>query len=1263
MKLARSIAFCALLIPASLPAQAQDDADRGFVQRTIEDALSGDGRKVRITGFQGALSSTATLKELTISDAEGVWLTLSDAQLDWRRAALLRGRLELDSLTAASVTLTRLPSAQQEPEQDEGFALPSLPPPEATQFSLPELPVSIQIGEVRIDRVSISEPVFGEAAVVSMTGSASLAEGEGAVDLNIARIDERRGTFVLDGSYANSTEILSLSFVLSEDADGIVANLIDLPDRPPVDLRIEGEGPLSDFIAQIALQTEGVDRLSGAVELGTTQSDAGLSEQMFSAQLAGDIRPLLQPDYRSFFGSEVSLDIRALRSDQGGLDINRLALNSAALNINGQITLDPEAWPQRIDLRASITPPEGESVLLSIPGPETRLDRANLTFAFDAAQGDEWRLDLLVDTLTRDGFALGGARMSGNGTISTGDGVAIGQAGGDIALDLTGLDLGDEDLTRAVGSALAASFTFALQEDAPFRLSNLDLSGGDYGLTGDVQVDLPEGSQSPVITSDLTLTASDLSRFAAVAGQTISGAVRVDVTGDVTPLDSAFDLEIAGTSEDLAVGLSQVDPLIAGVGSLDVKARRDATGTYLDLFDIATPQSEISGNASLTTGKNSGEIDALLKDASIIHPDMSGQGRLAVVFDQEGTAWNADLSASLPGDTQAKVTVRTPQETGVTRLSGTMSSGDLSQYAWALDRPVAGGVDLQLQGEGDIGAQTGAVRLEGTATDLVLEIVELDTMLSGAAGFVLDARRDAAGVITVNTLSVDAPRLKANVSGSVSPDRSRIEYSVDIPNIGVLVAALPGAVSSQGRISSDGGDWQIDSQLQGPAGMEAAVAGSLAQDASRGDLTVTGAAPLALANARLSPNIAEGLLRFDLGLNGPLELNSVSGTLSTNGALMSLPGQKIGLQPIDSTITLSGGRAQTQVSLGVSSGGQVQVSGPITLSAPFSGDLTIVLQQVGLIEPGLYETKANGQLSVSGPLTGGARIAGQIVFDEIGVQVPSTSGASSAALPGLIHVNESEAGRRTRDYAGLIPKEDDGSANSNAPPYQLDVLISAPSRIFIRGRGLDAEMGGELRLRGNANQVVPSGRFNLIRGRLNILGQRVDLTEGYIEPQGDLAPFMRIVAAAQAGSTDVIFTIEGEVSEPKLTITSNPELPDDEILSRFLFGRDLTQISTLQALQIADALATLTGGGTGVFGRVREGLGLDDLDVSTTDTGETTVRAGKYLTENIYSDISSSTDGETEINLNLTLSPSLTARGTTRSDNESSIGIFLEKDY
>ncbi|MGB7244614.1 MAG: translocation/assembly module TamB domain-containing protein, partial [Sulfitobacter sp.] len=140
--------------------------------------------------------------------------------------------------------------------------------------------------------------------------------------------------------------------------------------------------------------------------------------------------------------------------------------------------------------------------------------------------------------------------------------------------------------------------------------------------------------------------------------------------------------------------------------------------------------------------------------------------------------------------------------------------------------------------------------------------------------------------------------------------------------------------------------------------------------------------------------------------------------------------------------------------------------------------------------------------------------------------------------------------------------------------------------------------------------------------------------------------------------------LEGPADQPTVTFSSTPEAPQDEVLSQLLFGRDLTQISAFQALQLANAVATLAGrGGAGIIGNLREGFGLDDLDVSTTDDGQTALRAGKYLSDNVYTDVTAVSDGSAEISLNLDLTDALTAKGTVGSDGNTGVGIFFERDY
>ncbi|MFN3525596.1 MAG: DUF490 domain-containing protein, partial [Paracoccus sp. (in: a-proteobacteria)] len=179
-----------LLFPLAVLAQTaaelseQIDDDRGFLTGLLERNLSGAGRTVVLEGFEGALSSRATFRELRISDSEGVWLTLRDGAIQWNRSALLRRRIEIAELSAAEILLPRMPVGE-----DTGVQA------EAPVFALPELPVALNIDQIRAGRVSLGEPVIGIEAVLQIDGNLSLDDGEGETQLTINRLDGPRGQF------------------------------------------------------------------------------------------------------------------------------------------------------------------------------------------------------------------------------------------------------------------------------------------------------------------------------------------------------------------------------------------------------------------------------------------------------------------------------------------------------------------------------------------------------------------------------------------------------------------------------------------------------------------------------------------------------------------------------------------------------------------------------------------------------------------------------------------------------------------------------------------------------------------------------------------------------------------------------------------------------------------------------------------------------------------------------------------------------------
>jgi len=175
-------AFAFLLFAIAGPAFGQDtpDEERSWLLGFVEDRLSGPNRQIRIGNIQGVLSSEATIETITVADRDGVWMRIVNARIDWNRSALLLGRLEIDTLGADLIEVTR------QPVPEEG-----LPNPEAAPFALPELPLAIELENLNIARLSFGETVFGQAAELETTGRLLFENGslETALDMQRGSTD------------------------------------------------------------------------------------------------------------------------------------------------------------------------------------------------------------------------------------------------------------------------------------------------------------------------------------------------------------------------------------------------------------------------------------------------------------------------------------------------------------------------------------------------------------------------------------------------------------------------------------------------------------------------------------------------------------------------------------------------------------------------------------------------------------------------------------------------------------------------------------------------------------------------------------------------------------------------------------------------------------------------------------------------------------------------------------------------------------------
>jgi translocation and assembly module TamB len=230
----------------------------------------------------------------------------------------------------------------------------------------------------------------------------------------------------------------------------------------------------------------------------------------------------------------------------------------------------------------------------------------------------------------------------------------------------------------------------------------------------------------------------------------------------------------------------------------------------------------------------------------------------------------------------------------------------------------------------------------------------------------------------------------------------------------------------------------------------------------------------------------------------------------------------------------------------------------------------------------------------------------------------------------------------------------------------------------VRGRGLDAELGGRIVFAGTASRLLPQGNLKLRRGTFNLVGQSLNLTDGTIDFSGGTLtnPQLNLVATSSTAAVTATLTISGDVKNPKLVLSSVPDLPQDEILSQLLFNSVRAKLNPFQVAEVAAALATISGvgpSGGDTLGKVRSALGLDELSVGSGPAGGAGLQAGRYVLPGVRVGATQSATGTgTQATVQVDITKGLKLESITGTSTEpvtgattngTSIGLKYEFEY
>lgn len=782
---------------------------------------------------------------------------------------------------------------------------------------------------------------------------------------------------------------------------------------------------------------------------------------------------------------------------------------------------------------------------------------------------------------------------------------------------------GELNLSAKLNGAPLVARGEVSSNDGRAELTGFEAAVGGNRLSGELTVaDLTRALES--VSGTLAVNAPDLSELSPLALTALSGRL----TAQAAISADAKGPRIRLTAEGAGVGLPQ-----AAVDSVKVDA---------DLFDLtAVPQA--SGTVSA-----SGLLAGGTRLAS-----------LAATAKSDGTRTDFTLDARLPGSAK----------------DGVAAAGSLAAVAAGFDLTLSrldgtySGLKTSLLRPARLSYANAIARLD----EVALALGNGSFVIQGTAGETLNlsGTLKSVPVALANAFSPGLG-LAGTLSGSVkvSGAASAPVASWQLTGAGLSAAALasngiaPLGLDSRGsfqgqRIEQTSkviGDGGLSLTATGPVNI--AGAGSLALD-------VSGSVPLALARPALTRSgfRGEGALAVSGRIGGTFAAPDYALTARPQGVSFTELSSGFTLRDVTGSIDVTRDRIVVNgITAAIAAGGTVKANGSIGLSQGMPADLAITVDNGRYSDGRIVTADIGAALKVSGPLAGGGLLSGTVNVKDANIAIPQSLPGSLSPLA-VRHVN---APKPVREQVAEL-KQDMGETGggSGSGGLSLDVTVNAPARIFVRGRGLDAELGGSLRIVGTTAQPQAIGGIALRRGQLDVLTRRLAFSQGSVTFTGSLTPTLNFVATTTASSTTINVTISGSAADPVIALSSSPSLPQDEILAQLLFDKSMTSLSPTQIAQLAAAVATLTGGSDqGPLAQLRKSLGLDAVDLNVAGPGGPSLSVGKYINDNIYLGVEQGTGRDSsKVKVDIDLSRNLKARGEVGATGSSKAGIYFEKEY
>jgi len=1244
------------------------NAGANFIEKQLNARNLGPLERVEISGLEGDVLGDFSIHTLKLYDKDGQWGEASNISVQWAPWGLWSKKLNLERVNIKRSEILRRPVLNKSEKKASS-------------------PYRVNLAKGNIDRLLLLEQVLGRAATLRLGAKLqSFQNGLITGTLDVKQLENGEDTLFLDFERKASGKILG-KFNLEGAPDGTLATVL----KAPANVKLMGKGQISGRSEKgdgnLIISFNGKD----AVDLKT---DWDVTTASINGRLSTTNWPLFDK-VRQGLGQQLDINLTAERDTASPNFTANLESKSLSLIANGKLD-DGFKPPQSFETQLDLDTRRASAIKASFASGQNTVTlngRASLdasTFdlvgkiksdiqAYQSLPSGELQTQYRVQktrdslpALTADGAFLPISDLPPplDTLIATGLNFDVAMSPIENGLRVSRASFRSENATLAAEGTLTDRLNItgeALLNEA-VSYNNFDLSGmseASFTLTG--------ARQNPSLKIDVRTER-------VVTPQAVLENPRL--RADLTTLISSPKGPLRLTAD------TDYGPLDAEVMFASNASQYIAETINLSLGDIS-----VKGALAISqTGLVNGELKAVLPETNsqyadlVLSLDTVGETQnVGFTADAKNIAYGAfnidKASANLSGTLEGlggEIVLSGSQDKGVVQRDFNLLSDisfarleDKTYELTLLPKASYGPINLTAQNPITARYQEGDLAVDADITLAEAPVSMRYTLTDGAEQLNVEASnillrqlplppslRNTAGQLTSRIDLTSNPQ--TGVSGQVETSLSNWR-GVDARD----KTALDGTLNLE--LAGTQANWQLD--MKDKADFIARGQGTLnilptdkivklhpnMEAAMTGDFTSEGSIQSLLALFTPDDARPKGTLQASLSIAGTPKAPQIDG--QAQGRNIQLEAPQLGTHLKDGRFTLdfsNQGFAVQDVYVSDSKGGTLSGDGAFELGdfgRPI-GEVSLKAEDFVALNRRDFEGRVSGTMGYQSAAER-SLIKGDLILARTEVKQFATARASVIEIP-VTEIN--------------VPKSLERDViDVPALPIDLDIKVNAPRRVFVRSRGLDVELSVDATIKGTLEAPEIIGEANVLRGGYKLAGKELAFETGRIIFNGPLTDArVNLVARTETPTLSAEVNITGTVEKPEIELSSTPERPQDEVLSALLFGRSVTELSTLEAAQLAGALAQFSGGGGGfnLLGGLRDALGVNQLSIGVGNDGAAQIAGGRYLAKNVYLQVFSGADtSQTGAIIDWEIRKNISLRSRVQADNDQSFSLKWKRDF